>query len=931
MEDSDRPDPVLTVSAATVMALPCDAEAAMRRRTPNLQSGLHHDIWRVRESGGTLSGPETEVDWDTDWWEIPPGNSASGGRRTSNGSGTVEQRIGQVDGRGWYGEGGKAKDNRCGKKHGGAEAAVGVGGNGRGAVGGDVYGVRYEEGGNTQDNRYGKKHGGLAANGAEMVGSAEVDWWNHEGGSGVLYGGYVYGGKGNGEEKKDVGETCGGYAGVFHGGKEVGKVQAGEEGLKRGGMKAVMAVGAGVLYGGKEVGKVQAGAEGLKRGGVEAVMAVGAGVLYGGKEVGKVQVGEEALKRGGMETVMTGDRGCAGVLYGGKENGGAGTVREDGDAGDGKGHWYEEGGKTQHNPYGEKHGGLAEGDAGDRWRTGGEVGAGGSAGMGVSSGEDMDGGAEAKDGWAALDMAAGGDTECVDEWWTPGVHAGLTIPDRDIKPSIEASSNAGARWLQEDRWKDWISSPFYRKVVLYKLRGESALLDPAEDIGRNEAKLIRRRAQRFVMAEAAQARLFYKERSGRLAVCVLESELPKVLHSLHDVHGHFATGVTIGRAYGEYYWPTRDRDIAHWVSTCIHCQRCHTKLRTTELKPIAQFRPMDMLAMDYIGPISPVCKGSGAKYILVMIDYYSWFVFAQPVACADQATTMAMLLNTVVPVVGWPKTSYSDNGSHFVGEAMQTMPREHGVLHFKAAISHASSMGLAERYVRMIIGNVRLQCLQAGSADYWSHFVRNAVITINTRCVRVHGFTPTEILLGFNPSVTGRTELSELRDWVGPIADVDPSEILGVQAEELEAYVLGRDDKGVTMMDKRTSEQHRAESSRKGSPVFRKPWVGDLVLVRDIALSKQHGRKLKARWSTPRIVDAISASGVSAQVRELHHAPGKTKRYHIEDLLVYTPRQVTDLGKPADKVISPTGEYARGAMGAQEAFVPGQRAFHLSV
>jgi hypothetical protein len=147
----------------------------------------------------------------------------------------------------------------------------------------------------------------------------------------------------------------------------------------------------------------------------------------------------------------------------------------------------------------------------------------------------------------------------------------------------------------------------------------------------------------------------------------------------------------------------------------------------------------------------------------------------------------------------------------------------------------------------------------------------------------------------------------------------------------MEAYVLGRDDEGVTMSDRRTSAQHRAESSRNGSPAFKTPWVEGLVLVRDIALSKQPGRKLEARWSMPRIVDSISASGVSAHVRELHHAPGKTKRYHVEDLLVYTPRRVEDLGKPADKAISPTVEYARGPMGAQEAFVPGQRAFHLSV
>jgi hypothetical protein len=214
--------------------------------------------------------------------------------------------------------------------------------------------------------------------------------------------------------------------------------------------------------------------------------------------------------------------------------------------------------------------------------------------------------------WAELEAAAGCDTAGADGWWAAGVHAGLAVQDHDSEPSTGGYGNSGAQWLQEDRWRDWLSSPFYRKIMLYKLRGEAAILDPAENIGRNEAKLIRRRAERFIMVEASQVRLFYKERSKRLAVCVLETELPRVLHSRHNVHGHFATGVTIGRAYGEYYWPTRDRDIAHWVPTCIHCQRCHPKLRTAELKPIAQFRPMDMLAMDYIGPISPACKGSEA-------------------------------------------------------------------------------------------------------------------------------------------------------------------------------------------------------------------------------------------------------------------------------------------------------------------------------
>jgi hypothetical protein len=159
---------------------------------------------------------------------------------------------------------------------------------------------------------------------------------------------------------------------------------------------------------------------------------------------------------------------------------------------------------------------------------------------------------------------------------------------------------------------------------------------------------------------------------------------------------------------------------------------------------------------------------------------------------------------------------------------------------------------------------------------------------------------------------------------------VSPGEFLRVESEELESYIVSRDDKGVTMTDKRVRHQADSAGRRKDSPGFVKARVGDLVLVQDIALGHQHGRKLDARWSTPRIVDSISASGVSAYIRELHHAPRKGKRYHVEDLLVYTPRDNLPMFSES-KQPSPAVEYSRDSMGAQEAFIPGQRAFHLVV
>jgi hypothetical protein len=100
--------------------------------------------------------------------------------------------------------------------------------------------------------------------------------------------------------------------------------------------------------------------------------------------------------------------------------------------------------------------------------------------------------------------------------------------------------------------------------------------------------------------------------------------------------------------------------------------------------------------------------------------------------------------------------------------------------------------------------------------------------------------------------------------WIAQL--VSPGEFLGVEAEELEFYIVSRDDKGLATTDKQVRHQVDSAWRRKDSSRFVKVQVGDLVLVRDIALSRQYGWKLNARWSTPPIVDSISASRVSSYI-----------------------------------------------------------------
>ena len=494
-----------------------------------------------------------------------------------------------------------------------------------------------------------------------------------------------------------------------------------------------------------------------------------------------------------------------------------------------------------------------------------------------------------------------------------------------------------AHALQWERWKRWIRSDFFRRIVLFKLGGVSALTRPEEDVGRNEIRRIVRLAEKFVLADSGgggenSGRLFYRERDGSLAGCVVEEEVPLVLRNAHDAHGHFAQGITSGRLFGHHYWPTRNHDVARWIATCDSCQRVSPLRKSGNIRPILQLQPMDMWGMDYIGPITPTCVVTGLKYILMIVDYFSRFLFARPLEDATMHSTMEVILNHVTPITGWPRSVYSDNGSHFTGKDIKDMFERFGVTHFSAAISHPSAVGLAERYVQMLTGRIRLKCIDRKSSSYWGLLVREAVMDINTRCIWIHGYTPAEILLGYNPvrtylKIPGEDAQSWLKDGVTADDVLHPTE------GEINAYIDKRDEIGASSTERLAEAHRRTEKTVKppgGS--YKKPEPGDLVLLRDLQRDKHLGRKLDPRWTEPRIVERLAKNGMSAYIRALHEGPDKSKRYHIDDLRVYRSWTITrDQAIDTENVQATAITYSRDAFGDGEGnFRSWQRAFNFT-
>ena len=128
---------------------------------------------------------------------------------------------------------------------------------------------------------------------------------------------------------------------------------------------------------------------------------------------------------------------------------------------------------------------------------------------------------------------------------------------------------------------------------------------------------------------------------GLLVVNFDGNRKPIIPHSLRLkfltlAHGnHRGVEGTISRMRRNAFWPNSRQDIQKFVSCCRTCALVKPKFVPATLTPFVSKAPMEVVAVDYIGPL-PVSK-NGFKYMLVFIDLFSRFPEVFP--CHDLSTS----------------------------------------------------------------------------------------------------------------------------------------------------------------------------------------------------------------------------------------------------------------------------------------------------
>ena len=313
-----------------------------------------------------------------------------------------------------------------------------------------------------------------------------------------------------------------------------------------------------------------------------------------------------------------------------------------------------------------------------------------------------------------------------------------TILYTDHKPLVGLFRDKETNNSRQTRWVLLLS--MLRVKVIYEPGKKNVVADAlsrmntieenkvlATIISEGNPELMNKYKDNFIEIDNVE---YFKEKSSNTLRKVIKNDEEKIklILQAHEI-GHEGIFKTYNRLKRDYYWTNMILDVKYIVRTCKRCQLFRPQkgnILTEDLSTRPGY-PFTKVGLDIIGPLPVTTRGN--KYIIVLVDYLTKWVEAEPSINIESEDVIQFLMK-VFSRHGIPEVLITDNGPQFLSDKTKSFLDLYGVYVHFTTVYHPESNGEVENRNKEIGKYLRLLCNR--NSELWDEMLPSALWALRT-------------------------------------------------------------------------------------------------------------------------------------------------------------------------------------------------------